>query len=240
LLHSSDFLSEIASVSLLGLYILPIMKKLVLIPILLVFVTALNAQITFNFHDGAATIGSGLELDAGGSTGNSTVSGVTLTANAFLDNVSNSSTIFNGGATGFGINAVGTGDDTQLFDNNLGIESMEFSFDVGGTFNTIDFELIVNSAEAVLSFAGGNSYDIFAGSATETIGGSTDIHTITETFLAGQKITLSVSGSAGAGESFSLQAFTITPSAIPEPSTYALIFGGLAFGVVLWKRRRAA
>ena len=115
---------------------------------------------------------------------------------------------------------------------------MVFSFDTGGTFNTIDFEFIEDAAEAVLSFNGGNSYDIFAGSATETTGGSTDFHTITETFVAGQEITLSVSGSAAAGENFSLQAFTITPSAIPEPSTYALMFGVLALGFVIWRQRK--
>jgi len=38
-------------------------------------------------------------------------------------------------------------------------------------------------------------------------------------------------GSINLGQSFS-------GGAIPEPSTYALIFGGLALGMVIWKRRR--
>jgi len=116
---------------------------------------------------------------------------------------------------------------------------MVFSFDVGGTFDSIDFEFIEDNSEAVLIFDGGNSFDIFAGGPTETTGGTTDFHTITETFVAGQQITLAISGSAAIGENFSLQSFTITPSAIPEPSTYALIFGALALGIVVWKRRRA-
>lgn len=164
--------------------------------------------------------------------------GVTLSAEAFLSGVSGG-TVFNGASDGFGINASGTGDSAQRFDNDNGIGSMVFSFNVGGTFNTIDFEFIEDAAEAVLSFDGGNSYDILAGSSTETAGGSTDFHTITETFIAGQEITIAVSGTAVSGENFSLQALSITPSAIPEPSTYALIFGGLALGLVMWKRGRA-
>lgn len=33
---------------------------------------------------------------------------------------------------------------------------------------------------------------------------------------------------------------SLTISAVPEPSTYAAIFGALALGLVVWKRRRAA
>ena len=213
------------------------MKKLIAVSIVFIFAVSLHGQIIFSFHDGSTTLTSGSDLDSGGSTGTSTVDGVILTAEAFLGGVT-TGTVFNGATGGFGINATGAGDETQRFDNDLGNESMVFSFSVGGTFDSIDFEFIEDSAEAVLSFDGGNSYDIFAGSATETTGGTTDFHTITETFVAGQEITLSVSGTAAAGENFSLQAFTIT-SAIPEPSTYALIFGGLALGIVMWKRRRA-
>lgn len=212
------------------------MKKLILLSIITFFAASTYGQITFSFHDGSATLTSGSDLDAGGSFGTSTVSGVTLTAEAFLGGVT-TGTVFNGAGGGFGINATGTGDETQRFDNDLGVESMVFSFDVGGTFDSIDFEFIEDSAEAVLSFDGGNSFDIFAGSATETTGGTTDFHTITESFVAGQEITLSVSGSAAAGENFSLQAFTIT-SAIPEPATYAILFGSIALVFVVLKRRK--
>ena len=214
------------------------MKKVTLLAILSLISTTAYGQITFSFHDGSGLLTSGTDLDTGGSSGTSTVSGVTLTAEAFLDGVT-TDTIFNGAGTSFGINADGGGDETQRFDNDLGIESMVFSFDTNGTFNTIDLRYIEDSAEAVLTFDGGNSFDLFAGSATETVGGTTEIHTITESFVAGQTITLAVSGSAASGENFSLESFTITPSAIPEPSTYALIFGGLALGLVVWKRRRS-
>lgn len=214
------------------------MKKVVLLSIVFLISASVHGQITFSFHDGSGLLTSGSDLDTGGSSGTSIVSGVTLTAEAFLDGVT-TDTVFNGAGTSFGINAVGGGDETQRFDNDNGIESMEFSFDTGGTFDTIDLRFIEDSAEAVLTFAGGNSFDLFAGSVTETVGGTTEIHTITETFVAGQKITLAVSGAAASGENFSLESFTVTPSAIPEPSTYALIFGGLALGLVVWKRRRS-
>jgi hypothetical protein len=213
------------------------MKKLIgLISIALIsFAGSGSAQITFNFHDGAATIGSGIDLDTAGSSGSSLVSGVTLSAEAFLDGVT-TGTVFNGTSTNFGINATGVGDDTDRFDNGIGIESMVFSFNTAGTFNTIDLSVLGADAEAVLSFDGGNSFDLFEGSATETTGGATDLHTITESFLAGQEITLAVSGTADPSTNFGLQAFTIT--AIPEPSTYALLFGGLALGFVAWRKRQ--
>jgi hypothetical protein len=215
------------------------MKKFLLASLSFVVVQFASGQITFSFHDGAATLTSGVDLDLGGSSGTSTVGGVTLTAAAFLDGASSPSTFFNGTSTDFGINAAGGGDDTDRFDNGEGIESMVFSFSKGGTFNTIDLSVLGGTAEAVLSFDGGNSFDLFEGSATETTGGGTDIHTITETFLAGQEITLKVSGLAAPGTNFGLQAFTITTSAIPEPSTYALLLGGLVIGVVVLRRRKS-
>lgn len=214
------------------------MKKLFgLISIAVIFFAgSTSAQITFSFHDGGATVGSGVDLDVAGSSGFSTVGGVTLTAEAFLGS-SSTGTVFNGTGSDFGINSSGTGDDTDRFDNDLGTERMVFSFNAGGTFDTINLAVLGGTAEAVLSFNGGGSFDLFEGSATQTTGGSTDLHTITETFFAGQEITLAVSGSAAAGTNFGLDAFTISTSGIPEPSTYALIFGGLALGFVVWRKR---
>ena len=211
------------------------MKETLILSLLTALTVSTYGQITFNFHDGSGLLTSGIDLD-NSSSGTSLVSGVTLSAEAFLDGLSDG-TVFNGAGDGFGINASGAGDETQRFDNDNGIERMVFSFNTGGTFDTIDFEFIEDAAEAVLSFDGGNSYDIFAGSPTETLGGSTDFHTITETFVAGQEITLSVSGTALAGENFSLQAFTITPSAIPEPETYALMVGFVCLGLVVIRKK---
>lgn len=221
--------------------LIPSMKKLSLASVFLVVAHVVNGQITFSFHDGNATIGSGLDLDEL-SSGTSLVSGVTMTAEAFQGTVS-AGTVFNGAGTSFGINASGADTETQRFDNDLGVgnfEAMVFSFNSAGTFQSIDLRYIADlSAEATLSFDGGSSFELFAGSPNE-FSASDDVYTITESFLAGQQITLAISNSATAGENFSLESFTINVSAIPEPSTYALIFGGLALGFVVWKRRKAA
>ncbi|MDA0349775.1 MAG: PEP-CTERM sorting domain-containing protein [Verrucomicrobia bacterium] len=48
-----------------------------------------------------------------------------------------------------------------------------------------------------------------------------------------------ISGS-GSMDQFGLNNVVINASGIPEPSTYALIFGGLALGIVILKRRKTA
>jgi len=193
-----------------------------------------SAQVTFIFHDGAAlgVVGTTFN-DAGDGSGTATVSEITLTAEAFLAGVS-AGTELNGAGDGYGINADGTGDETQRFDNDLGIESMVFSFDVGGTFNTLDLRYIEESSnEGVLSFEGGGTYQLNSVTAT----GGEDIVTVGETFSAGQLITLTLHASAGAGENFALESFTVT-SAVPEPSSFAALVGLAMFGFVGSRRRR--
>ena len=57
--------------------------------------------------------------------------------------------------------------------------------------------------------------------------------TIAEVALAGGSFTTFASVSGGP------QYLAFSPSAIPEPSTYAFVAGLIAFGVVVWRRRRA-
>ena len=218
--------------------------KGVIFPVLLLASTQwLSGQITFDFFaSGSGTIGAGADLD-GLSAGTSSVGGVILTAEAFQNGVS-SGTVFNGTSSSFGINALGS-DDSDEFDNDLGAgnaDVMQFSFSTGGTFESIDLRGITSNAsdaEAILSFTGGGTFDLFGGSPNES-NGTSDIYTISETFASNQLITLTVSGSAPSNTSFGLDGFTISTSAIPEPSTYALIFGGIALGLVVWKRRKAS
>jgi hypothetical protein len=77
---------------------------------------------------------------------------------------------------------------------------------------------------------------LFQGSPTE-ISGVNDTFTIGEAFSAGQEITLTLSAISLANEDFGLESFSI--SAIPEPSTYALLCGSLICGFVVWKRRKS-
>lgn len=201
--------------------------------------SAAFAQTTFMFHDSNETVGSGLIFDDEAGSISDTVGGITLTAEAYLDGVS-AGTEFNGAGTSFGINAAGTGDETQRFDNDNGIESMVFSFDTAGTFDLIDLRYIDNAgAEAVLSFAGGNTYllnydNIYTGGSYTV---SQDAFLINESFSAGQLITLSISASADPGQNFSLESFTV--SAVPEPSAYAMLTGVAVLGLALCRRKRA-
>lgn len=190
------------------------------------------AQTTFTFHDGSATTGTGSVFDNAEGSVQDTVGDFTLTAEAFLDGTS-AGTDLNGAGTGFGVNAAGTGDETQRLDNDLGLESIVFSFSSGGTFESIDLRYIDKAAnEGLLIFDGGNTYEL---NTTTALSGDDDF-TIGETFTAGQSITLTLSGSAAAGENFSLENFTV--SAVPEPGTYALLAGMLGLTAVMLRRRK--
>lgn len=189
-----------------------------------------SAQTTFIFQNGTITTETGLVFDDEEGSIQDTKGGFTLTAEAFLDGVS-TGTEFNGAGSGFGINAVGTGDETQRFDNDLGDESMVFSFDIGGTFTSIDLRYVSTAFnEAVLIFDGGGTYEL---NNTTALSGDDDFN-IGEVFTAGQTITLAISGSAALGENFSLESFTV----VPEPKTYALLAGITALGFVMVRRRK--
>ena len=190
-----------------------------------------SGQTMFLFNDGEDIAGTGIVLDDEGGMGTDTVGLFTISAEAFLNGVS-SGTEFNGGANGFGINALGTGDETQRFDNDLGIESMVFSFNRAGVFQSIDLRYIEENAnEAVLSFAGGGTYQLNSSTA---LSGDDDF-SISETFYANQEITLQISPSATSGENFSLENFVVS---VPEPEFYGALAGLLALGLTVIRRRR--
>lgn len=206
------------------------MKKAAFIATVLLVTSFAQAQVTFEFSNSGGLLTNGSDLDNAAGQATTTVGGVTLTAEAFLDGVS-ADTDLNGSADGFGVNATGSGDSTSRFDNVLGIESMVFSFDVAGTFDSIDLRYIEESAnEGLLIFDGGSTYQL-----TSVTASGSDVVTINESFTAGQSITLTLSGSAGAGENFALESFTIT--AVPEPSSFAALLGLGALSMVSTRRR---
>tara|TARA_Y100000588_G_scaffold393103_1_gene507590 strand:- start:1424 stop:1756 length:333 start_codon:yes stop_codon:yes gene_type:complete len=66
----------------------------------------------------------------------------------------------------------GTGDETQHFDNDLGDEPIVFIFNTAGTFQFIDLRFIDDgTADAVLSFDGGGTFNLFPVGLHETAGG---------------------------------------------------------------------
>lgn len=188
---------------------------------------SVSAQVTFVFDDGSSTGAAGLALE-GESNTTYTQGGIELSASTEFG-------IFNLTGSGFGPNDVGSLDDTDRFD---GIESMVFSFNTAGTFQSIDLAALVGATEtATLSFAGiGGGSTIFhlRDDVSSSIVSSGDdfFEGIDYDFAPGESITLSIT----VGNGWTLENFTVT--AVPEPATYALIAGMLALASVVVRRRR--
>ncbi len=213
------------------------MKKTALFLLSAVTAGSAFAQSTFVFDDGSSTGAAGLALEAFAdgvdaasmslnTSGTYTQDGITLTAGTNFGD-------FNLTNSGFGPDQTGSVDDSDAFDTANGNELMVFFFDQDGTFNSIDFALLDDTPEfAVLSFNGGNTYNLTDGITSNiAVSGNDFFGGIDEDFTAGQLITLSISG----GTNFTLENFTVT--VVPEPGTYALIAGMLGWTSVMLRRR---
>lgn len=172
--------------------------------------TSLMSQtIQFSLHDGTALTDTGSFFDNQDSLASFTQNGITLSMEAFLDDNSVNAEL-NGGAEGFGVNSNGLNDHTQRIDNTNGKETIIFSFNSPGILSTIDLRYIEESSnEAILSFEGGNQFNLN----TETALSNKDDFTINEAFTAGQQISLFISSEASENENFALESITIQ---IPE------------------------
>ena len=171
----------------------------------------LHGQYVFEFHTGSSLGTAGTALDGQAGSATFTQNGITLTAEAFLNSAS-SGTKINGAGTSFGINATGSGDETQRIDNDLGNESMQFSFNLAGTFDEIDLRYIEESSnEATLHFAGsGNTIQLNTSNSDIESNDNFDFSS-PYSFSANEVITLGMHSSADSGENYSLESFTITP-----------------------------
>lgn len=199
------------------------------------FAYSASAQTTFVFDDGSSTGAAGLALEAFTSgvdaasmslntSGTYTKGGITLSAGTDFGD-------FNLTNNGFGPDQPGSVDNSDAFDTDNGNESMVFSFNVAGTFQSIDFALLNDVPEtAILSFAGGSTYLLTDGeTSTIAVSGNDEFLGINEAFTAGQLVTLSISG----GSDFTLESFTV----VPEPNTFALLAGMFALTSVMLRRR---
>lgn len=193
-----------------------------------------SGQTTFAFHTGSALSSTGIALNDSTGSAQNTIDGITLTAEALLDGL-NADADFYGTSSSFGIDNNNTNisgfDDSDRFDNLGGVETMVFSFNVDGIFQSIDLRFIEGGAdEAQLIFDGGPTFELNL--STDT-GGTTDMFNISQSFAANQLITLRLSPDAEVSENFSLESFTV----VPEPRTIALVAGISALGFVMLRHR---
>jgi len=159
-----------------------------------------QAQADFDDLASGSTISGGLTLTAAASSGtfNSTTSG------------------------GFGINAMPSGDITNLFDNQStdGAEFMTFSFNQNVDFVSIELTEF-GADEAFLTIAG----------ITTIIGSNSFI------FASGTTLAANTDATFGfhSGNGFELASLVV--AVVPEPRTYALLSGCCALAVAMLRRR---
>lgn len=198
--------------------------------------TQSNADDNYSFFNGGS--GTTFTQDAWAAAGEQYTDGVNnfnAGANAFLPvTVQNS---FGGGANPSTSVFGETSAFAQGFSNTQSIAFLQdgfFTISVGKSFLdvSINFEvaaLAVDSQSAGTLLVDGNSVNVTSAFANQTV----NLGDLT----AGDLITFDLSGLSG-GATF--DNFMIAGTVVPEPSTYAGIFGVIALGFAAFRRRKAA
>ena len=173
---------------------------------------ATNAAVVFSGTSG--------DLDFDSNSGSFTSGGITVTLTANSGALVNATT-----SAGLGVNSPGGGDDSDGLDTQSGVETLTFSFDMDVTLNSITYIEVGSNDALDLSFNG------IAGP-TVTASGQVTYDTV---LLAGETlvITAAETNSPTPNNGVPITQFTVT--AIPEPSTFALL--GLAGMVAIFRRR---
>jgi len=147
---------------------------------------------------------------------------------AYLDGVYSSGSDLNSTASDFGINAVGTGDSSSLFDTDEGDEAVWISFNQDVTIKSI----------VVSSFSTGNvetgAYQVANGSIVDFT--ASDTYTIDTVLNQGGYFKVTAIDEGG-GNGWSLDSFTV--EAVPEPATIAMLgLGGLLTMIIRRSSRK--
>ena len=189
--------------------------------------TPLLALITiaaFNLSVSAQTFTFGNNTSAGQAQADfdDLASGSTISGGLTLTAAASSGTFNSTPAGGFGINAMPSGDITNLFDNQStdGAEFMTFSFNQNVDFVSIELTKFGDD-EAFLTIAG----------ITTIIGSNSFI------FASGTTLAANTDATFGfhSGNGFELASLVVT--VVPEPRTYALLSGCCALAVAMLRRR---
>jgi hypothetical protein len=162
--------------------------------------TALQVHATpiaFNLRDTTATT----EIELGVITRSGVVAVLT-------PHVAGGSGALNQTTSAFGINATGTGDDTDELDNGLGVESISMVFNTDIFFTELTLSSFPVPDTAFLTINGFSTLTLNAtAGAIDVFGFATD-----NFVTAGQTVVLSF----GSGSGFSFDSFTIEPLAVPD------------------------
>lgn len=151
----------------------------------------------------------------GASTGSVSKDGLTSTLTANIGDMNQTT-------SGFGINAPGTGDDTDAIDGVLGIESITIMFDQSVTFDQLVLSSFTSTEVAELNIAGISTNIPGTNSSKDIYDFSTG-----NTVPIGQSVILAFNS----GNGFSFDEFTVTPAnsvVTPEPATIVLLGIGMA------------
>ena len=169
---------------------------------------------------------------------------------------------FNKTSSGFGINAPGSGDDTDALDNGLASEAIGFSFastaDVGIKVVSIEFDRLTGSGgvgedQALLAFydeSGSLDNSVVVTNANTAGDDTANFNGVAfpeQIFNPGSFFDMSVQD----GNGFGIEKLVIEVSAslytgdsgggggaVPEPAAACMLFIGLISVVGLWRRRR--
>ena len=206
-----------------------------------IFGTSAEAAIvTFNF---ISTSGNGNDLDGLASCSTSASdAGITLTLDAVANVAGGSGTFNRNGTSGssldFGINAAGAGDETDAIDSGNGIESMVFTVNASVPLSdlriqSVDFDRFTNGGgDAVRIALNGSPGATF--NSDDATNDTSGLINLDQALSAGDTFSFEyAAGSAG----FGLEFITFSATAVPEPSSLAVL-GLLACGAGIRARER--
>ncbi len=197
------------------------MKKAVIIFVLGVVVHSVYAELfTFDLVNKNGTSWDGLSAGVYTNTGGGQPLEAALSVH--LNGSYSTGSQLNSTTSEFGINAVGSGDETALFDTNNGQEALWVSFNRAVTIKSI----------TVSSFTGGNvetgAWQVAEGSLVNFTSSGT--YTVDAVLNQGSYFKV-IAVNEGGGNGWSLNSFTV--EAVPEPATIVMLsLGGLVAGMM--------